>query len=96
MPSHQLPPPPVIWASFLAVFGKWLPDAKAAAATSPGPDAWEAGGGEEPSGGPGLGALSDELPPWLSADSVRQKGAAAPELVDADWMDKLVEEALAK
>jgi len=96
MPSHQLPPPPVIWASFLAVFGKWLPDAKAAAATSPGPDAREAGGGEEPSGGPGLGALSDELPPWLSADSVRQKGAAAPELVDADWMDKLVEEALAK
>lgn len=98
MPSHQLPPPPVIWASFLAVFGKWLPDAKAPAAPAePGAEAGgRAGGGTEPDGGPGYGALRDELPPWLSADSVRWKGAAASEVVDADWMDKLVEEAFAK
>lgn len=100
MPSHLLPPPPLLWEAFLAVYGRPSPSA-AAAAEALGASA-ELGAapaaGHLPTGSTGGGDF--DLPPWLREARLLRGGggpAAAPtgEFVDADWMDGLVREALA-
>lgn len=84
VPSHMLPPPAAIWSSFLTVFGKAAPDSGSVEELAAEPTATYAkattAGASNP-GGAGASASSREAPERKA------------ELVDADFMDELVERA---
>lgn len=75
VPSHALPPPPVLWQNFVSVYVKLDEGVQPAL-----PVLSESGAGAD--------AKQDafEAPPWMELAGERPPG----EFVDADWMDQLV------
>lgn len=80
VPSHALPPPPVLWSSFVAMYAK-PPDGVEPALPESVPEA-----------GNHAQHASSDVPAWMHQDGQPPKG----EFVDADWMDQLVKGAFSK
>merc|ERR1711957_161473 len=92
VPSHQLPPPAMIWSRFLSVYGVPAPDAAISNGGVLASDL-DAGASKEDPDGPTIGGNgAGYLPPWLAG--VDPSACFQSEFVDASWMDQLVQEAL--
>lgn len=97
IPSHQLPPPSVIWTRFLSVFGMPAPDATGlelsgtAAATSAEKERTRGA----PDGDDVAANDDGYLPPWLAGIDPSTSSCKS-ELVDVSWADQLVQDALVR
>lgn len=93
-PSHNLPPPALIWAGFLATWGKPSQDAKPVAepdlAQSATTSATHLKGKSAD-----VGSEEVDLPSWAHRGPVLEETYMA-EVVDAGFMDQLVNEVLEK
>lgn len=99
VPSHLLPPPPVLWDRLCSVYGKpsasvvqaeadlsstaKLPAVGGASVEAASANKAKVSGGEAPF----------QLPPWLQGEGIGDKAAGA-EVVEASFMDSLLAEVL--
>lgn len=93
VPSHQLPPPSMIWSRFLAVYGVPAPDAVASKMLTEEDAGVAEGDGRD--GATADGNTAGYLPPWL-AGLDQSSLTSKSDFVDASWMDQLVQDALVK